>query len=368
MRVAFVHDWLAVSGGAEKVSRELLRLYDADVFSLVDFLGEEDRDLILHGKHARTTYVQHLPFARTGFRNYLPLFPHAMAQLDLRGYDLVLSASYAIAKGVRIHAGQKHVCYIHTPMRYAWVNEQGYLRDHGITGLRAWAVARVMARLRRWDVRTSARVDRFIANSHNVAQRVRRCYGRDADVVLPPVDPDLFPLTGGGERSHFLAASRLVPYKRVDRIVQAFARLPGERLIVVGDGPELHRLRDLAPANVVLEGHVEQRRLVELIHGAKALVCAADEDLGLTPLEAQACGTPTIGLGKGGYLETVIDGVSGVLFPDDQAGTIADAVRRFLARGVSNGPEALRAGVRPFFAEPFRRNVQDIIDQVMGHA
>lgn len=367
MRVAFVHDWLVVSGGAEKVTRELLKMYDADVFSLFDFLSDTDRAIILHGKHAKTTFLQHLPFMRSLYRWYLPLFPAAVERIDLRGYDLIISASYAVAKGVRKHPGQKHVCYIHTPVRYAWVHEDSYLRDHGMTGVKGWLVRKQLDRLRAWDVANSAHVDRFIANSRNVADRAKRFYGREAEVVLPPVDPDIFTLYEG-ERAHYLAAARLVPYKRMDRIIEAFALLPDHRLTVVGDGPDRRRLERMATTNVTFTGHVPQERLVELMQRSRALICAADEDLGLTPLEALACGTPVIALGKSGYLETVIDGVSGIHFPESTADRIADAVRRFEALGPFAAPAHLRAHAAPFFSACFREQVKAIIDDTLGHA
>ncbi len=367
MRVAFIHDWLAVSGGAEKVTRELLKLYDADVFSLVDFLNDDEREFILHGKHAHTTYVQHLPFARTHFRNYLPLFPHAIRQLDLRGYDLILSASYAIAKGVRKHPGQKHVCYIHTPMRYAWVNEEGYLADHGMHGLKGLFVRWQLARLREWDRANSAHVDRFIANSRNVADRVKRFYGRAADVVMPPVDPDLFTLYEGPRRN-YIAAARLVPYKRIDHIIEAFARMPHQRLSVVGDGPDRKRLEGMATANVTFTGHLPQEAYVHLMQRSRALICAADEDLGLTPMEAHACGTPVIALARGGYTETVIDGESGTLFAQSKADVIAEAVARFESNGIDRSAALLRRAIAPYFAERFRDRVRAIIEDTMLHA
>ncbi|MCB0815104.1 MAG: glycosyltransferase, partial [Flavobacteriales bacterium] len=241
-----------------------------------DFLDDTDRMFITGGRHARTSFIQRLPFARRHFRNYLPLFPMAIERMDVAGYDLIVSASYAVAKGVRKRPGQKHVCYIHTPMRWAWVKEEEYLRDHRVTGPKAAMLRWQLDRLRRWDLRTNAGVDRFVANSANVADRVRRHYGRDADVLLPPVDLDLFPLHTG-PRKHFITASRLVPYKRTDRIVEAFRALPDQQLVVSGDGPELERLRRSAPTNVRFTGHVRQQELVHHLQRARALIVAADE-------------------------------------------------------------------------------------------
>lgn len=368
MRVALVHDWLLVSGGAEKVTSELLNLYDADVFSLVDFLNDEDRREVLHGKHARTSFIQRLPGARKHYRNYLPFFPKAIERFDLSAYDLILSSSYAVAKGVRKKHHQVHVCYIHTPMRYAWVHEASYIEDHHLTGLKASVVRTVLDRLRRWDHANSAYVDRFIANSRNVADRVKRIYGRESDVVLPPVDGDVFTL-GDGPRTHYLAAARLVPYKKIHEIMRAFALMPDKRLVVCGDGPDADRLRGLVTPNITLLGHATRAELVQLMRSAKALVVAADEDLGLTPLEAQACGTPVIALRKGGYLETVTEHETGVFFDAPDPASIAAAVERFEAQGVELDHAAIRACVSAHFAPAFRARIKAIVeDELARHA
>ncbi len=364
MRVAVVHDWLVVSGGAEKVTRELQDMFNADVFALVDFLNDEDRAFILHGKLARTSFIQRLPFARKHFRSFLPLFPTAMQRLDLRGYDLVISASYAVAKCVRKVPGQRHLCYIHTPMRYAWVNEVGYLQDHAVRGAKAWLVRRAMRYMRRKDLESNAGVDRFIANSRNVAERVSRFYGREADVLLPPVDMGRFALYEG-PREGYLVVSRLVPYKRVDRIVEAFRKLPDRKLTVVGDGPELGRLKALAPENVKFMGHVPGDEVVALMQRSRAVICAADEDLGLVPLEAQACGTPCVALGRGGYLETVEEGRSGVLFSTNMPADIAAAVRRVDAITTLMSPKGLRRRMEHCSADAFRAGLRRIVAEMM---
>ncbi|MBL7952698.1 MAG: glycosyltransferase [Flavobacteriales bacterium] len=364
MRVAFVHDWLVVSGGAEKVTREILRTFDADVFSIIDFLSDEDRAFILGGKRAKTTFIQHLPFARKHYRYFLPLFPLAIERLDLSGYDLIISASYAVAKGVRKHPGQVHVCYIHTPMRYAWVREDDYLKDHQMSGFKAWAIRRVLQRLRTWDLKTNSSVDRFVANSANVAQRVKRIYDRDSDVLLPPVDTALFTLHEG-ERKHYVSASRLVPYKRVDHVIEAFRSMPDKRLLIAGDGPDRERLERSAPSNVHFLGHSSLADHVRVLQTSKALIVAADEDLGLTPLEAQACGTPTLALRKGGYLETVTEGFSGHFFNTDEPSAIAAAVRRFEEGAALAAPNELRAEMMRYDSTLFRARMRSIIERVI---
>ncbi len=366
MRTALVHDWLAVQGGAERVTRELIDLFDPDVFALVDFLTPEARQEVLGGRRARTTFIQHLPFARTHFRSYLPLFPMAIERLDLRGYDLVLSASYAVAKGVRTRPGQKHLSYVHTPMRYAWVMEEEYLRDHGMHGLKGMVLRRVLRRLRRWDLERTAHVNCLVANSRNTARRIRDHYGREARVVHPPVDLDAF-TPGPAPRDHYLAVSRLVPYKRVDRIIDAFRDMPGRRLVVCGTGPERPRLERDLPPNVRMLGEVPLPELVRQMRGAHALIAAADEDFGLTPLEANACGTPVLALAAGGYLETVVDGRTGLLFRSADRLSIREAVERFERTGVRCGPDELRAHAARFGRDVFRTAMRDAVDQCLQH-
>lgn len=364
MRIAFVHDWLVVSAGAEKVTREILKTFDADVFALIDFLNEEDRAFILGGKHTKTTFIQHMPFAKKHYRNYLPFFPTAIEQLDLSAYDLIISASYAVAKGVRKRAGQVHVCYIHTPMRYAWLREDDYLLDHQMSGLKARIVRSVLQQLRAWDLKTNAGVDHFVANSSNVAKRVQDLYDRDADVLIPPVDMDLFSLYEG-DREHYLSASRLVPYKRIDRVIDAFRSMPDRTLIVAGDGPDRARLQRSVPANVRFLGHLPQADLTSLLQRSKALITAADEDLGLTPIEAQACGTPTIALRKGGYLETVKEGVSGIFFDTDSPAAIIGAVERFEHAQLAS-PTQLREGMKMHSSERFRERFAAIVARTLN--
>ncbi|MBK7083939.1 MAG: glycosyltransferase [Flavobacteriales bacterium] len=332
MKVAFVHDWLVVHGGAEQVTRELVDLFDADVFALVDFLSADDRQAILMESMPGPASCNTCP-SRTHFRWYLPLFPSAIERLYLRGYDLVSSASYAVAKGVRTHPGQVQVSYVHTPMRYAWVMEDAYLNDHGIrNGPKAWLVRRVLRYLRAWDLRVTTRVDRLVANSRNTAARIQHIHARDAEVVYPPWT-SLASLPGPGERTHYLAAARLVPYKRIDRIIAAFRALPDHKLVVLGDGPERERLQRVAPTNVAFHGHVGSDELVRSMQHARALIAAADEDFGLTPVEALACGTPVIALRRGGYQETITDGRTGLFF--DEAHLKRSETRSFASNGTA---------------------------------
>lgn len=305
-RVAIVHDWLVVYGGAERVLRAFLGMFPgAALYAVVDFLSAADRAK-LYGRQANTTFIQKLPFARSHYRDYLPLMPLAVEQIDLTDYDLVISSSHAVAKGVITGPDQVHVCYCYTPMRYAWDLQHQYLRRAGPRrGLKAAAARLVLHYMRIWDVRTSHGVDHFIANSHYIARRIQKVYGRNATVLYPPVDLDAFPL-----RIHkdgfYVTAGRLVPYKRFDLIIQAFALMPDKQLIVIGDGPELPLLRNLAGPNVMLLGFQAAALLLDHLQRARAFITAAEEDFGIITVEAQSCGTPVIAFGRGAALETVV--------------------------------------------------------------
>ena len=358
-RVALVHDWLDTWRGGENVLAEMLRIYpQADLFALVDFLPDAVRQR-LQGRRAVTSFLQRLPGARRHFRACLPLFPRAVESLDISGYDTVLSSSHAVAKGVRTRPDQLHICYCHTPMRYAWDLREQYLEASGLAaGPRGAIARRMLDRLREWDRGASDRVSAFVANSEFIRARIKRCYGRDSTVIAPPVDTDFF--TPGGVRGDdYVTASRWVPYKRVDLIVSAFRELPERRLVVVGDGPDAARVRAAAGPNIEFVGEVARERLRELLRGARAFLFAAEEDFGILPLEAQAVGTPVIAFGRGGVLETVrgLDdrAPTGVFFVEQTPAAIANAVRRFEADAPRIRPEACRTNAERFSAERFRR-------------
>ena len=358
-RVALVHDWLDTWRGGENVLAEMLRIYpQADLFALVDFLPDAVRQR-LQGRRAVTSFLQRLPGARRHFRACLPLFPRAVESLDISGYDIVLSSSHAVAKGVRTRPDQLHICYCHTPMRYAWDLREQYLEASGLAaGPRGAIARRMLDRLREWDRGASDRVSAFVANSEFIRARIKRCYGRDSTVIAPPVDTDFF--TPGGVRGDdYVTASRWVPYKRVDLIVSAFRELPERRLVVVGDGPDAARVRAAAGPNIEFVGEVARERLRELLRGARAFLFAAEEDFGILPLEAQAVGTPVIAFGRGGVLETVrgLDdrAPTGVFFVEQTPAAIANAVRHFEADAPRIRPEACRTNAERFSAERFRR-------------
>ena len=358
MKVAYVHDWLIVSGGAEKVAHEILKIWDADVFSLIDLLNDEDRDFILHGKHATTSFIQNMPMLRQKYRFYLPFFPKAIEKLNVMGYELVFSSSYAVAKGVKTGKDQLHICYCHTPMRYAWDLQEEYLHSAGLSsGIKGSVLRSMLGNLRDWDKRTVDRVDHFIANSDNTAERIKRNYERSSTVIHPPVDMNAFPLRRE-KGKYFVTIARLVPYKRMDLIVKAFNNMPDKKLLLIGEGPELPVLQSMAKENIEFLGHLSQGELVDKIGSAKAIVLVAHEDLGLTSLEAQSCGTPVIAYKKGGYLETVQDGMNGVFFTEQSAEAIQKAVVQFENNGVEWTAEQIRKSVLPFSSEEFRRKIE----------
>jgi glycosyltransferase involved in cell wall biosynthesis len=374
MRIALVHDWLDTWRGGENVLAELITLFpDAELFALVDFLPDVWRSR-LGGKRAHTSFLQRLPYARTRFRNYLPLMPTAIESLDVGAYDLVLSTSHAVAKGVRTRPDQLHICYCFTPMRYAWDLSEQYLAVSGIAhGPAAPLVRALLRRLRAWDRRTSSRVNQYVAISDYIRDRIHRCYDRDATVIHPPVDVDFYtPDTMApppAQRDYYVTASRWVPYKRIDAIVAAFKTLPDRRLVLVGDGPEAPRIHAAAGANVEFVGEVPRERLRDLLRGARAFVFAAEEDFGILPVEAQACGTPVIAYGRGGALETVIEagaGRTGVFFHEQTPATIADAVSRFDVEIAGIDPAACAHHAQRFASGRFAREIRAFVERAHG--
>ncbi len=346
LRVWFVHDWLTGFRGGEKVLLELVRLFpNSRIATLVHVPGTTDPEL--DARVARTSFLQRIPNIATGYRNYLPLFPRAVGSLKLDGdCDFVFSVSHAVAKGVGVPAGKRHVCYCNTPMRYIWGMEDQYLSRWSPKRL---ALAAVIPSLRRFDKRNE-QVTEFIANSHTVAERIRRIYQRDAEVVHPGVDEAYFVPSGRERGDFYLVVSALVPYKRVDLAVRAFVEMPSRQLIVIGGGPEEGRLRGLAKgaANIQFLGRQPDGVVLEHYQRAKGFLFPGEEDFGLTPVEAQACGTPVIAYRAGGATETVVatdERVrgTGVFFGEQTTGALAAAILQL---------EALPA----FDAETLRRN------------
>ncbi len=359
-RVAYVHDWLITRAGSEKVLDEMLRAIPADkVYTL--FYKEENFTASQVSKFpVEASFLNRLPGVHRYYRNLLPLMPLAVESFDLSGYDLIISSSHAVAKGVVPHPEQVHVSYVHTPMRYAWDMAYEYLR--GVGGVKRFIAQVFLSYMRVWDYATSSRVDLFLANSRFVAKRIKRYYGRDAEVVYPPVDVHRFRLSGEVE-DYFITISRMVPYKKVDLIVRAFSDL-GIPLLVIGDGPDMGRVKSLAGRNVELLGKVEDDVLVDLLSKARGFVFAAYEDFGIAPVEAMASGVPVIAYGRGGVVESVEEGVSGLFFYEQSVESIKEAVLRFISLEDSFVREEIRHRAMRFSPERFRREFKNAVLRV----
>jgi glycosyltransferase involved in cell wall biosynthesis len=367
-RIALVHEWFDHFYGSERVAAEILACYpSADVFTLVDIMKGSARRF-LDGKKIETSFIQRLPFGRSPrFRHYLPLFPLAIEQFDLGSYDLVLSSSHAVAKGVLTGPDQLHIAYVHTPMRYAWELQHEYLRQSGLDrGLKGMLTRYLLHRLRLWDFRTANGVDRFLANSSYVARRIQKTYRRESDVVHPPVDVDRFGLETEKE-DHYLAVSRFVPYKHTETIVDAFIGMPDKRLTVIGDGPGLKAAKARATANITLLPPQPFEVLEREMRRAKAFIFAPEEDFGITPVEAQAAGTPVIAFGAGGVLETVRPlgqpKATGLFFQAQTAEAIRHAVTRFEDNSDSFDAQNCRENALRFATSHFQERYARIVSE-----
>ncbi|WP_019026674.1 glycosyltransferase [Colwellia piezophila] len=363
MRVAVVHDWLTDMGGAEKVLKSILNIYQgADVFSLVCGMTEEQLASLGIHKQVKTSFIQRLPFGVKKYRSYLPLMPLAIQQLDLSSYDLIISSSYCVAKGVLTGPDQVHVCYCHSPVRYAWDLQGQYLKESGIeSGLKSVLARYLLNKIRDFDVRSSFAVDHFIANSSFIQRRIEKFYRRESEIIFPPVDTNSFTLCEEKE-DYYITCSRLVPYKKVDLIVNAFKAMPSKMLIVVGEGPDYNKINESLPGNVTLLGYVEYDELITRIQKAKAFVYAAEEDFGIVPVEAQACGTPVIGYGKGGLVDTVIDGTTGIHFYSQSVEAIIDAVNVFETKVTLASAADISLHAKQFGTVHFEQKLKSYID------
>ncbi|MGF7136539.1 glycosyltransferase involved in cell wall biosynthesis [Paraburkholderia sp. EB58] len=364
MKVAIVHDWLVVSGGAEKVLQQIVDCFpQADIYTLVDFL--EDRACV-RGRPVYASFIQRLPFARTRYRSYLPLMPLAIEQIDLAAYDLIISSSHAVAKGVLIGPDQLHISYVHSPIRYAWDLQHQYLREARLVSGFKSALARVLLHyIRSWDARSANGVDHLLCNSRFVARRIKKIYGRDATVIYPPVD--LAGLTLHAAKDDFyLTASRMVPYKRIDLIVKAFSRTTERRLVVIGDGPDMRKILAVAGPNVKIMGYQSFEVLLDHLQRARAFVFAAEEDFGISIVEAQACGTPVIAFGKGGALESVAgpsaERPTGIFFREQTVESLLEAVDIFERNSRLFNPLHCRQNAERFAVEHFKASLNAFVD------
>jgi glycosyltransferase involved in cell wall biosynthesis len=369
IKVAIVHDWLVDLAGAEKVLEQILICFPhADIFSLVDHIPENQRDFLLN-KKTKVSFIQQLPKSVNNFRRYLFLMPLAIEQFDLSSYDLIISSSHAVAKGVLTGPDQIHISYCHTPIRYAWDMQHQYLsRLQNQSKVKTWLIRYFLHKIRIWDHISSNGVDFFIANSRFVARRIKKIYRRDSFVLYPPVDTDFYTNTTKQKNNFYLTSSRLVSYKRVDLIVEAFNKMPEKQLIVIGSGPEYNRIKNKAESNVKVLGYQSSEVLRRYMQNAKAFIFAAEEDFGISPVEAQACGTPVIAFAKGGCLETVLDlknskSPTGVFFYEQNSDSICSAVNFFEKNIQLFLSENCRKNALLFSIQRFRKNFKKIIEK-----
>ncbi|SEO12074.1 glycosyltransferase [Vreelandella aquamarina] len=365
MKVAIVHDWLTTWAGAEKALAELLACYpQAEIFTTVNFLCVAEIPC-LKGRTIHTSFIQKLPGARKHYRRYLPLMPLAVEQFDLKGFDLILSSSHAVAKGVISDPNAVHICYCYSPMRYAWDMQHQYLRQsNNSRGPVSWLMRWQLHRLRQWDYLSAQRVDHFIAISHYIKQRIRTFYRREAEVIYPPVEVEKFCYDRPRE-AFYVTASRMVPYKRIDLVIEAFNKMPERKLVVIGDGPDYDKLKALAGPNVTLLGFQPDVVLIDHLERARAFVFMAEEDFGILPVEAQAAGAPVLGYGVGGLAETIQNHVSGLWVEEQTSTALIACVKQFEA--LKHTDETLfsagvcRAAAQRFAASNFIQSMHALV-------
>lgn len=366
MKVAIVHEWFVDYSGSERVVEQLLHIFpEADLFSIIEYMPEHLKKHIRH-KKVTTSFIQKLPFSKKHYRNYLALMPLAVEQLNVSGYDLVLTSSHAVAKGVLTHANQLHICYCHSPIRYAWDLYHQYIKETGLLkGFKGFIAKSMLHYVRMWDYTTANRPDYFVANSAYISRRIRKVYNKKATVIYPPVDVEQF--TFAPEKEDFyLTASRLVPYKKIDLIVEAFSHQPDKKLIVIGEGPEFKKIKAKATSNITLLGYQPFEVLKSHLQRSKAFIFASEEDFGIVPVEAQACGTPVIAYGKGGACETVIDGVTGILYKEQTIASLTEAVLKFESMQAPLNAFAIRENAERFSNSVFRDTMRNFIQSKLA--
>ena len=363
-KTAIVHEWFVNYAGSEKCVESFLNIWPAsDVFSLVDFLNDKERDTILKGKFAATSFIQNLPFAKRHFRKYLPLFPLAIEQIDLSDYDVIISSSHSVAKGVLTKSNQLHICYCHTPIRYAWDLYHQYLNEEGLTeGIKGFLAKLILHKIRIWDYTTANRADYFISNSNYTAGRIKKIYNKESKVIYPPVDVDKFECTTNKD-NYYVSVSRLVPYKKVDLVVDTFSKMKDRKLIVIGDGPDMNKVRSKAAANIEFLGYKPVEEMKHYLEKAKAFVFAAEEDFGISVIESLACGTPVIAFNKGGCRETIKDLQTGIHFNSQTTESLTEAVIRFEKNEDKFDHGLLRQSAENFSRIKFEENISQFVNQ-----
>ena len=358
---AIIHEWLVTLAGAESVLQSIYRLYPGSIYTLFHD-PEEVKGAIWEGERIRTSLLQRLPFGKKHHRLYLPLFPMAIEQFDLRDHKLIISSSYAVAKGVLNSSDQLHICYCHSPMRYIWDLTFEYLEAAGLNGgIKSFIVRMMLHYIRLWDIASANRVNEYVANSHYIAHRIWKCYNRPAHVIYPPVDVERFHI-GSNRDNYFITLARLVPYKRIDIIIDAFnhLKLP---LVIVGDGPGMKALKRIAGPTIDLIGHRSAHEVEELLSNARAFIFSAEEDFGIVNVEAQASGLPVIAFGRGGALETVIEGKTGLFFKRQTPLCLIEAIQEFLEIEEKFDPQEIRKNAERFPRSRFEREFKAFVDE-----
>lgn len=364
MKVAIVQEWLVTVGGSDKVVKAILDVFpNADIYTLVAKKDVCD-ELGIPWEKVHTSFIQKMPLGTTKHRAYLPLFPFAIEQFDLRGYDVVISSSHCVAKGILTKADQLHICYCHSPIRYCWDMYNEYLEEsHLDKGFKSWLVRLMLHPIRQFDAIAGSRVDYYISNSDYVGQRIRKTYRRKTTTIHPNIDISNFELCND-KQEYYLASSRLVAYKKIDTIIEAFNKMPDKKLVVIGGGPNLEAYRKLAKDNVTVMGYQPFEVLKDKMQHAKAFVFAADEDFGMIPIEAQSCGTPVIAYGHGGSLETVNGGKTGLFFNEQTPEAIVETVNKFEAMGAQPfAPADCRQWAEGFSEERFKREIKEFVEE-----
>jgi len=357
---ALIHEWLVTLAGAESVLKSIYKLYPGSIYTLFQDEGGT-KGTPWENERIKTSLLQRLPLGKTHHRVYLPLYPMAIEQFDLRDHKLIISSSYAVAKGALNSSDQLHICYCHSPMRYIWDLTFEYLEAAGLTrGAKSFIVRLILHYIRIWDMTSANRVNEFVANSRYIAHRIWKCYNRPAHVIYPPVDVDRFH-TGEHRQNYFITISRLVSYKRIDIMIEAFnhLKLP---LVVVGEGPETRRLKKIAGPTIHLVGHQTETQIEDLLADARAFVFSAEEDFGIVNVEAQASGLPVIAFGRGGALETVVDGTTGLFFRKQSVECLVDAIKKFLSMEDRFDPQVIRKNAERFPRSRFEREFKAFVD------
>lgn len=359
-KIAIVHDWLVVPGGAERIIKIFCELFpDADLYSLV-YEPNLMKDY-LNPRKVNTSFIQKLPFGKKKYQAFLPLMPLAIEQFDFSSYDLVISSSSSVAKGVITGAKTLHICYCHTPMRYAWDMYHKYIEQNRIRGIKKAAVAAFMNYIRIWDRLSADRVDYFIANSQNVAARIKKHYQKESTVIYPPVNTEFYNL-GETQEDFFLVVSRLVPYKRIDLVVEAFneLRLP---LVIIGDGSEYKKLKFMAKDNIKLLGRLSDEEISKYYSKCRAFIFPGEEDFGITPLEAMASGKPVVAYRGGGVMETVIEGKTGLFFDKQCKEDLIEAVKKYIKYENGFNKYDIRNHALKFSGERFKKEIMSFIEE-----